>query len=95
MPLTSQIGGNNDVYYSNKTYDNLYSQQASALEHTTRVNLTGQAQQLYYEDCAYIVMWYQDKLQAYRSDLWTGFADTPGGIVFNFTRANYTNARPV
>jgi peptide/nickel transport system substrate-binding protein len=95
VPLTSQIGGNNDVYYSNTTYDDLYSQQASALDHTARVGLTGQAQQLYYEDCAYIVMWYQDKLQAYRSDLWTGFADTPGGIVFNFTRANYTNAKPV
>jgi peptide/nickel transport system substrate-binding protein len=94
IPLSSQIGGNNDVYYANPTYDQLYAQQASELDHARRVDLTGQAQQLFYDDCAYIVMWYQDKLQAYRSDLWTGFADTPGGIVFNFTRANYTNATP-
>ena len=59
------------------------------------VDLVHQTQQLFYDDSAYIVMWYQDKLQAYRSDLWTGFADTPGGIIFNFTRANYTNATPV
>jgi peptide/nickel transport system substrate-binding protein len=95
IPLSSQIGGNNDVYYANPQYDALYAKQASELDHPTRVDLVGQTQQLFYDDCAYIVMWYQDKLQAYRSDLWTGFADTPGGIVFNFTRANYTNATPV
>jgi peptide/nickel transport system substrate-binding protein len=95
IPLSSQIGGNNDIYYANPEYDALYAQQASELDHATRVDLVGQTQQLFYDDCAYIVMWYQDKLQAYRSDLWTGFADTPGGIVFNFTRANYTNATPV
>ena len=95
VPLTSQIGGNNDIYYSNPQYDDLYAQQASELDLTKRVGLVDQAQQLFYDDSAYIVMWYQDKLQAYRSDLWTGFADTPGGIIFNFTRANYTNATPV
>ena len=95
IPLSSQIGGNNDVFYANPEYDALYAQQASELDHATRVDLVGQTQQLFYDDCAYIVMWYQDKLQAYRSDLWTGFADTPGGIVFNFTRANYMNATPV
>ena len=94
IPLSSQIGGNNDVYYANPTYDQLYAEQATQLDHAKRVDVVGQAQQLFYDDCAYIVMWYQDKLQAYRSDLWTGFADTPGGIVFNFTRANYTNATP-
>jgi len=95
IPLSTQIGGNNDIYYANPEYDALYAQQATELDRDKRVNLVGQAQQLFYDDCAYIVMWYQDKLQAYRSDKWTGFADTPGGIVFNFTRANYTNATPV
>jgi len=93
--LSSQIGGNNDIYYANPEYDALYEQQATELDLATRVDLVHQAQQLFYEDCAYIVMWYQDKLQAYRSDLWTGFAETPGGIIYNFTRANYTNATQV
>jgi peptide/nickel transport system substrate-binding protein len=95
VPLTSQIGGNNDVYSSNKQYDALYAKQASELDEQTRIGLVQQTQQLYYDDSAYIVMWYQDKLQAYRSDRWGGFTDTPGGIVFNFTRANYTNATSV
>jgi peptide/nickel transport system substrate-binding protein len=95
VPLTSQIGGNNDVYYSNPVYDHLYDQQASELDRTKRLALVHRMQQLYYEDAAYIVMWYQDKLQAYRTDTWTGWTDTPGGIIFNFTRANYLNATPV
>ncbi|MGZ6544714.1 MAG: ABC transporter substrate-binding protein [Actinomycetota bacterium] len=95
VPLTSQIGGNNDVYYSNPVYDHLYDQQASELDQTKRLALVHRMQQLYYEDAPYIVMWYQDKLQAYRTDTWSGWADTPGGIIFNFTRANYLNATPV
>jgi len=94
VPLSSQIGGNNDVYYANPAYDSLYDKQASELDHTTRVDLVHQSQQLFYDDCAYLVMWYQDKLQAYRADKWTGWTQTPGGMVFNFTRANYLNVTP-
>jgi len=94
VPLTSQIGSNNDVYYSNKTYDRLYDKQAADLDESTRMATVHQMQQMYYEDSAYIVMWYQDKLQAYRTDTWTGWSDTPGGIVFNFTRGNYLDVRP-
>ena len=90
VPLSSQIGGNNDVYYANPAYDKLYDRQASELD-PRRADLVHQAQQLYYDDCAYLVMWYQDKLQAYRADRWTGWTQTPGGMVFNFTRANYLN----
>ena len=90
--LSSQIGGNNDIFYANPDYDALYDQQATELDHDRRVELVHEAQRLFYEDCAYIVMWYQDKLQAYRSDLWGGFGETPGGIIFNFTRANYVGA---
>jgi peptide/nickel transport system substrate-binding protein len=92
--LSSQIGGNNDVFYANPAYDQLYQQQATELDQPTRVDLVHQAQQLFYDDCAYIVMWYQSKLQAYRTDRWTGWTETPGGIVFNFTRANYLNVTP-
>ena len=94
VPLTSQINGNNDVYYSNPTYDSLYDKQATELDVSKRLDLVDQMQQMYYDDCAYIIMWYQDKLQAYRTDTWTGWTETPGGVVFNLTRANYLNATP-
>lgn len=95
VPLTSQIGNNNDVYYANKTYDALYEEQATTLDESKRLELVHQMQQMYYEDAAYLVMWYQSKLQAYRTDTWKGWVPTPGGMVFNFTRSSYLDVTPV
>lgn len=94
VPLTSQIGSNNDVFYSNPEFDQLYQQQASELDRAKRVELVHQMQQLYYQDCAYIVMWYQDKLQAYRTNGWSGWTQLDGGMIFNFTRDNYLKITP-
>ncbi len=94
VPLCSQIGNNNDVFYCDKTYDDLYAQEATTLDPVARKKLTDQMQQMFYDNAAYIVMWNQDKLQAYRTDKWTGWTDVPGGLIFNFTRDNYTNVRP-
>lgn len=95
IPLTSQIGNNNDTYYANPAYDALYDKQATTVDPAARLDLVHQMQQMYYDDAAYIVMWYQSKLQAYRSDTWQGWVDSPGGMIFNFTRANYLGITPV
>jgi len=95
VPLCSQIGGNNDVFYCDKTYDALYAKQASTVDVAARKAITDQMQQKYYEDAAYIVMWYQDKLQAYRTDTWGGWTEVEGGLVFNFTRDNYLRVFPL
>jgi peptide/nickel transport system substrate-binding protein len=94
VPLCSQIGANNDVFYCNKTYDSLYDQQATTLDQTARKAITDRMQQQFYNDAAYLVMWYQDKLQAYRTDTWKGWTEVTGGIVFNFTRDNYLRVVP-
>ena len=94
VPLCSQIDGNNDVFYCNKTYDSMYDQQATTLDPVARKVITDQMQQLFYQDAAYLVMWYQDKLQAYRTDTWAGWKEVPGGVVFNFTRDNYLDVYP-
>ena len=94
IPLTNQIGNNNDTYYSNPRYDELYTKQATTVDKEDRIPIVHEMQQMYYEDCAYIIMWYQSKLQAYRSNTWTGWKESPGGMVFNFTRNNYLNVTP-
>jgi peptide/nickel transport system substrate-binding protein len=93
--LCSQIGGNNDVFYCNHKYDQLYAQQATTVDEAARAKIVDQMQQMYYDSGTYIVMWYQDKLQAYRTDTWKGWTETPGGLVFNFTRDNYLKVTPV
>lgn len=95
VPLCSQIGGNNDVFYCDKGYDALYDQQATTVDPVARKAITDQMQQQFYGDAAYLVMWYQDKLQAYRTDTWTGWAQVPGGMVFNFSRDNYLKVSPL
>ncbi|MCX6433371.1 MAG: ABC transporter substrate-binding protein, partial [Actinobacteria bacterium] len=94
VPLTSQIGGNNDIFYSNPEYDALYTQQATELDPAKRVELVQQMQQMFYEDSAYLIPVYLKKLQAYRNDTWTGWEPVPGGVIFNFTRDNYLKVKP-
>jgi peptide/nickel transport system substrate-binding protein len=91
--LSSQIGGNNDIFYADPEYDALYDQQAGELDRTKRVAIVQQMQAKFYDDCAYIIPVYLKKLQAYRSDAWSNLQETPGGIIFNFTRDNYLKAK--
>jgi peptide/nickel transport system substrate-binding protein len=95
VPLCSQIGSNNDVYYCNRHYDQLYNEQATELSHARRLALVHQAQQFYYDAASYIIMWYQAKLQGYRTDTWKGWTPVTGGMILNFTRDNYLKVRPV
>jgi peptide/nickel transport system substrate-binding protein len=95
VPLTNQIGNNNDVYYAESAYDELYEEQATTLDEAGRRDIVQRMQRMFYEDCAYLVMWYQSKLQAYRTDTWSGWRSTPGGMVFNFTRDSYLDVKPV
>ena len=93
--LCNQIGSNNDVYYCNRHYDELYNEQATELDHASRLALVHEAQQFYYDAASYIIMWYQAKLQGYRTDTWKGWVPVTGGIVLNFTRDNYLKVQPV
>ena len=93
--LCNQIGSNNDVYYCNRHYDQLYNEQATELDHATRLSLVHEAQQYYYDAAAYIIMWYQAKLQGYRTDTWKGWTPVTGGMILNFTRDNYLKVQPV
>ena len=95
VELCDEIGSNNDAYYCNRHYDELYQEQATELNYQRRVALVHETQQYFYDYCNYIVMWYQQKLQAYRTDTWTGWKTIRGGIILNFTRNNYLNVRPV
>jgi peptide/nickel transport system substrate-binding protein len=94
VELTSQIGGNSDTYYASPRYDALFNQQAVTMNKTQRAVLVHEMQKLFYDDAAYCVMWYQSKLQAYRTDTWKGWQETRGGIIYNFTRANYLSVQP-
>jgi peptide/nickel transport system substrate-binding protein len=61
-------------------YDALYAQQQQALDDAARQKIVWEMQEMVFNDRPYIVLWYDNVLQAYRSDKFTGFIEYPTGI---------------
>jgi len=71
---TSQIStGSSETGYSNPAYDALYEQQAKELDLNKRKALVWQMQQIMHDDVVYIIPYYSQSVQAYRTDRFTGF----------------------
>ncbi len=73
-------GGWSDSGYHNPEYDQLYLDQQKAIDKTERQQIIWKMQEMVFNDRPYIVLWYEKLLQAYRSDRFTGFIESPLGI---------------
>jgi peptide/nickel transport system substrate-binding protein len=94
---TSQCGVWSDTCYSNQEYDRLFEEQQKAASLEEREQLVTQLQQILYEDRPELVLWYDNYLQAYRSDRWTGFVKQPtegGSILFQYGHYSTLQVRP-
>jgi peptide/nickel transport system substrate-binding protein len=69
-------GGWNDSGYSNPDYDALYLKQQETTDRNERQKIVWQMQEMVFNDRPYIVYWYPDALQAYRSDHFRNFLET-------------------
>ena len=65
--------GNSETGYSNPEYDDLYTQQATELDLDQRVALVHQMQEIAHNDVVYIVPFYEQAVQAYRTDRFNGW----------------------
>ncbi len=96
---TFQCGVWSDTCYSNPAYDKLYKEQQKATSIEQRMQIVGQMQQIIYDDRPELVLWYDNYLQAYRSDRWTGFVKQPeqgnGTILFQYGHYSDLNIRPI
>jgi len=88
-------GEDNDVHYASDEFDALMTSQQSDMDEASRMEKLHQMQKLFYDNGAYIVLWYQDKLQAYRTDTFEGWEEAPGGLIYNVTYDNYTGVTPI
>jgi peptide/nickel transport system substrate-binding protein len=76
IPVTDQIPtGYNETGYSNSRYDELYAQQGAELDHAKRVQMVWEMQQIVHDDAAYIIPFYYETIQAYRTDRFKGWLD--------------------
>jgi peptide/nickel transport system substrate-binding protein len=94
---TDQIGGWSDSFYSNPTFDKLYSDQEIAPTQEARKTITDQMQAMLYKDAPYDVLYYSSELQAYRTDKWHGYTLQPregGTPFFALGVEDYVNLQP-
>ncbi len=65
--------GNSETGYSNPAYDALYVQQATTLDQDARRQLVWEMQRILFDDVVYVVPFYDQSVQAYRTDRFTGW----------------------
>jgi len=65
--------GYNETGYSNPAYDELHAQQGVELNLEKRREIVWQMQQIAFDDVVYIIPYYQQSVQAYRVDKFTGW----------------------
>jgi peptide/nickel transport system substrate-binding protein len=95
---TGQCESWSDTCFSDPQYDNLYQQQRIAIDPSVRKPIIEQMQQIVYDKVPEVVLYYSGRLQAYRSDRWTGFVPQPqphGFLLFAYGNNSYVHLRPV
>jgi peptide/nickel transport system substrate-binding protein len=85
--------GSNETGYSNPQFDELYRQQSTTLDLKKRQALVWQMQKIVFHDLLYIVPFYAQTAQAYRSDRFTGWLTEPSITLED--QASLVNIEPV
>jgi peptide/nickel transport system substrate-binding protein len=92
--LCSEIPtGFSETGYCNPEYDELYDAQAVEQDHDARVDLIHQMQQILVDDVPYIIPYYQQSIQAWRTDTFTGWTTDDPTLGLEDTAA-LVNLRP-
>ncbi|HEY6014147.1 MAG TPA: hypothetical protein VIU37_09065, partial [Candidatus Limnocylindrales bacterium] len=86
-----EIGNTSDSNYCNPDYDKLYDQE-SKLSGDARKAILAQMQNLIYDQAPYDVLYYDANLEAYRTDRFAGWRNTPGNgtPLFTYGTLDYT-----
>lgn len=72
--------GTSESGYSNPEYDELYVQQATELDRDARIAIVHRMQEIAHEDIPYIIPYYEEAVQAYRTDKFQGWLTDAGKI---------------
>lgn len=83
----AQYGGNSDSGYCSPAYDRLYKEQATTTDSQRRLQLVYEMQQIIYNARPYIVINYNDTIDAW-SNRWAGFVESPQGFFNQLSKAS-------
>ncbi len=87
---SGQCGSWSDTCYSNAEYDALYDSQQTATTREERQAIIHEMQQIIYRDVPEVVLYYDQSLEAYRSDRWTGLEENISPQPEGFLWGQYT-----
>jgi peptide/nickel transport system substrate-binding protein len=85
-------GGWNDSGYCDEEFDEMYAAQAVTVDREERRQLVWEMQKKLFDERPYIVLDYEEWVQAYRSDRFTGFGLDAGDILW---KSSFLPATPV
>jgi peptide/nickel transport system substrate-binding protein len=88
----------NDANWCSEEYDRLYDDQKVEIDRDRRIEIVHEMLTLFYEDAAYVVLYYSPDLQAYRTDRFEGWLRQPaevGPVLFSNTSPTYANLQPI
>jgi peptide/nickel transport system substrate-binding protein len=95
-----QIMGWSDTFWCNDDYSRMYQEQKEQLDIDERAATIKEMQRIAYEDNPYVIFYYDNQFEAWRTDRFEGWAKTPtiadpGQVAFTFSTKTYMNLRPL
>lgn len=95
---TDQCLSWSDTCWSDPHFDQLYLDQQKESDLEARREIVFEMQRYLYEQSPELVLWYDRDLEAYRSDRWTGFVESPepgGYLLDQYTMYSMSRVRPI
>jgi peptide/nickel transport system substrate-binding protein len=92
------VYGNNDSYYCNPAYDQLYQKQLTATDPQERIDTVHKMQETLWQDQPYIMLYNSQVLEAWGSDRVTGFTSQPqpgGDVLATYGPFSFISIHPV
>ena len=87
-----------DSFYCDEEYDQMYEEQKTLIDIEERAEVVKEMQQMVYNDAPYAVLYYDQTLQAYREDRWTGFTPQPsdgGDLLASYGPHGFVSIEPL
>jgi peptide/nickel transport system substrate-binding protein len=95
-----QIMGWSDTFWCNDDYSRMYQEQKEQLDIDERAATIKEMQRVAYEENPYVIFYYDNQTEAWRTDKFEGWTKTPtaadpGQVAFTFTTKTYLNLQPL
>jgi peptide/nickel transport system substrate-binding protein len=95
-----QFMGWSDTFWCNEDYSRMYQEQKKQLDLGERAATIKEMQRIAYEANPYVIIYYDNQTEAWRTDKFEGWTKTPtntgsGQVAYSFSNATYMNLRPL